>query len=75
MNQYGSPKLNPACTLEKTARDGFLAAMRALDPKVDKDHFPPWVLNDRLLGGDGFHNLIGNTVWENLRPEKSNGQV
>lgn len=31
VNQYGTPKLNPAVTLEKTARDGFFAAMRMLD--------------------------------------------
>jgi phage terminase small subunit len=31
VNQHGQPKLNPACMLEKQARDGFFAAMRMLD--------------------------------------------
>jgi P27 family predicted phage terminase small subunit len=31
IDRYGSPKLNPACTLEKDARNGFLAALRALN--------------------------------------------
>lgn len=31
IDRYGSPKLNPACALEKDARSGFLAAMRALN--------------------------------------------
>jgi hypothetical protein len=30
-NQYGVAKMNPACVLEKAARDGFFAAMRLLD--------------------------------------------
>lgn len=30
-DRYGAPKLNPACALEKDARSGFLAAMRALN--------------------------------------------
>src|SRR5262245_3005357 len=29
-NQYGVAKLNPACPLEKVARDGFFTAMRLL---------------------------------------------
>ena len=29
-NQYGVAKMNPACVLEKAARDGFFAAMRLL---------------------------------------------
>jgi phage terminase small subunit len=41
VNQYNQPKLNPACNLEKQARDGFFAAMRMLDiqddaPKADR---------------------------------------
>jgi hypothetical protein len=40
VNQYNQPKLNPACNLEKQARDGFLACMRMLDiedaPTVDR---------------------------------------
>lgn len=31
IDRYGAPKLNPACTLEKEARAGFLSAMRALN--------------------------------------------
>lgn len=31
IDRYGAPKLNPACTLEKDARNGFLAAVRALN--------------------------------------------
>ena len=31
IDRYGAPKLNPACALEKDARSGFLAAMRALN--------------------------------------------
>lgn len=30
-NQYNKPTLNPACNLEKQARDGFFAAMRMLN--------------------------------------------
>lgn len=30
-DRYGGVKLNPACNLEKDARSGFLAAMRALN--------------------------------------------
>ena len=30
-DQYNKPRLNPAVGLEKTARDGFFAAMRMLD--------------------------------------------
>lgn len=30
-DRYGAPKLNPALTLEKDARNGFFAAMRALN--------------------------------------------
>ena len=31
MDRYGSLKLNPACGLEKDSRNGFLAALRALN--------------------------------------------
>jgi hypothetical protein len=31
LDRYGAPKLNPACGLEKDARSGFLAALRALN--------------------------------------------
>ena len=31
VDRYGAPKLNPACILEKDARNGFLAAVRALN--------------------------------------------
>lgn len=31
IDRYGAPKLNPACALEKDARNGFLAALRALN--------------------------------------------
>jgi len=30
-DRYGQVKVNPACTLEKDARNGFLAAIRALN--------------------------------------------
>lgn len=30
-DRYGGVKLNPGCALEKDARNGFLAAMRALN--------------------------------------------
>ncbi|MEQ8249426.1 MAG: hypothetical protein RID42_17260 [Alphaproteobacteria bacterium] len=31
VDRYGGPKVNPACALEKDARNGFLAALRALN--------------------------------------------
>jgi P27 family predicted phage terminase small subunit len=31
LDRYGSPKLNPACALEKDARNGLLAALKALN--------------------------------------------
>ena len=31
IDRYGSPKLNPACALEKDARAGFLSALKALN--------------------------------------------
>lgn len=31
IDRYGAPKLNPACVLEKDARAGFLAAVKALN--------------------------------------------
>lgn len=45
IDRYGAPKLNPACALEKDARAGFLAAMRALnldlEPLRDGPGRPP----------------------------------
>lgn len=45
IDRYGAPKLNPACSLEKDARSGFLAAMRALnldlEPLRDGPGRPP----------------------------------
>jgi len=35
IDRYGAPKLNPACALEKDARSGFLAAMRALNLDIE----------------------------------------
>lgn len=35
IDRYGAPKLNPACTLEKDARNGFLAAVRALNLDIE----------------------------------------
>jgi len=44
-DRYGGVKLNPACNLEKDARSGFLAAMRALnldlEPLRDAPGRPP----------------------------------
>ena len=44
-DRYGGVKLNPACNLEKDARSGFLAAMRALnldlEPLRDGPGRPP----------------------------------
>lgn len=31
VDRYGQVKINPACSLEKEARNGFLAAMKALN--------------------------------------------
>jgi phage terminase small subunit len=31
VDRYGAPKLNPACNLEKDARNGMMAAFRALN--------------------------------------------
>ena len=45
VDRYGAPKLNPGCNLEKDARSGFLAAMRALnldlEPLRDGPGRPP----------------------------------
>lgn len=35
VDRYGAPKLNPACNLEKDARNGMLAALRALNLDVE----------------------------------------
>jgi hypothetical protein len=46
-NQYGVAKMNPACALEKAARDGFFSAMRLLginmSANTTKD-LPPWTI-------------------------------
>ncbi|MBD8527922.1 P27 family phage terminase small subunit [Pseudomarimonas arenosa] len=34
-DRYGAPKLNPACNLEKDARNGFLAAIKALNLDIE----------------------------------------
>lgn len=45
LDRYKSPKLNPACGLEKDARNGFIAALRALnldiEPLRDRAGRPP----------------------------------
>jgi P27 family predicted phage terminase small subunit len=45
VDRYGAPKLNPACNLEKDARNGMLAALRALnldlEPLRDAAGRPP----------------------------------
>jgi phage terminase small subunit len=45
IDRYGGVKLNPACALEKDARAGFLAAMKALnldlEPLRDAPGRPP----------------------------------
>ena len=44
-NQYGVAKINPACVLEKAARDGFFAAMRLLGINMSAGNtreVPPW---------------------------------
>ena len=46
-NQYGVAKMNPACVLEKAARDGFFAAMRLLGINMSANTTrdpPPWVI-------------------------------
>lgn len=35
VDRYGAPKLNPACSLEKDARNGMLASLRALNLDVE----------------------------------------
>jgi phage terminase small subunit len=35
VDRYGAPKLNPACNLEKDARNGMMAAFRALNLDVE----------------------------------------
>lgn len=34
-DRYGAPKLNPACGLEKDARNGFIAAVKALNLELE----------------------------------------
>jgi len=34
-DRYGCPKVNPACSLEKDARNGFLAALKALNLDIE----------------------------------------
>ena len=46
-NQYGIAKINPACVLEKAARDGFFAAMRLLGINMSAGNTrepPPWTI-------------------------------
>jgi phage terminase small subunit len=46
-NQYGVAKMNPACALEKAARDGFFAAMRLLGIHMSAGNTresPPWAI-------------------------------
>jgi len=45
-NQYGVAKMNPACVLEKAARDGFFSAMRLLGINMSAGttrDLPPWM--------------------------------
>jgi phage terminase small subunit len=35
VDRYGAPKLNPACNLEKDARNGMMAAFRALNLDIE----------------------------------------
>ena len=35
MDRYGAPKLNPACNLEKDARNGLFAAVKALNLELE----------------------------------------
>jgi hypothetical protein len=35
LDRYGAPKLNPACGLEKDARAGLLAALKALNLDIE----------------------------------------
>ncbi len=35
LDRYGSLKQNPACSLEKDSRNGFLSAMRALNLDIE----------------------------------------
>lgn len=37
-DRYGAPKLNPACNLEKDARNGMLAALKALNLDLEPLH-------------------------------------
>ena len=45
-DRYGSPKLNPAVSVEKTSRQGFLAAMRSLRLDIE----PPYPTAGRPPG-------------------------
>lgn len=38
VDRYGCQKLNPACSVEKTAKQSFLAAMRALRLDIEPPH-------------------------------------
>ena len=48
-NQYGIAKMNPACALEKAARDGFFSAMRLLGINMTANATmdPPWMIPTR----------------------------
>jgi phage terminase small subunit len=41
VDRYGAPKLNPACNLEKDARNGMIAAFRALNLDIEPLHDGP----------------------------------
>jgi hypothetical protein len=52
-NQYGMPVLNPACKLEKEARDGFLAAVRMLNLDFEPPRPGPGRPPSRLIPNEG----------------------
>ena len=46
-NEYGVAKMNPACALEKAARDGFFTAIRLLGINMSAGNtreLPPWAI-------------------------------
>ena len=52
-NQYGMSVLNPACKLEKEARDGFLAAVRMLNLDIEPPRPGPGRPASRLISDEG----------------------